>query len=174
VTTGCSGRAAAGQKIVSQIGSEFTVVALLVQVYDLTHSSAAVGLIGAVQLVPMVLVSIGFGPQIDRRDRRVLLIGAQFGLMTASSLLLLGALQGHPPLALVYGAAALNAAFVSVSMPTRAAMTPNLVPPACWRSRPRSTRSCGTAPASSARRWADSSSERPGFRGPTASTRRAT
>jgi predicted MFS family arabinose efflux permease len=29
----------------------------------------------------------------------------------------------------VYGAAALNAAFVSISMPTRAAMTPNLVPP---------------------------------------------
>src|SRR5439155_16050267 len=35
--------------LVSQIGSQFTVVALLVQVYDLTHSSAAVGLIGAVQ-----------------------------------------------------------------------------------------------------------------------------
>ncbi|MDP9337013.1 MAG: MFS transporter, partial [Actinomycetota bacterium] len=116
-------------ELVSQIGSQFTVVALLVQVYDLTHSSAAVGLIGAVQLLPMVLVSIGFGPQIDRRDRRVLLIGAQFGLMAASSLLLLGTLLGHPPLALVYGAAALNAAFVSVSMPTRAAMTPNLVPP---------------------------------------------
>src|SRR5207245_2941157 len=29
----------------------------------------------------------------------------------------------------LYVAAALNAAFVSVSMPTRAAMTPNLVPP---------------------------------------------
>ena len=116
-------------ELVSQIGSQFTVVALLVQVYDLTHSSAAVGLIGAVQLVPMVLVSIGFGPQIDRRDRRRLLIGAEFGLMAASTVLFVGALHGHPPLALVYGAAALNAAFVSVSMPTRAAMTPNLVPP---------------------------------------------
>jgi len=116
-------------ELVSQIGSQFTVVALLVQVYDLTHSSAAVGLIGAVQLVPMVLVSMGFGPQIDRRDRRRLLIGAEFGLMAASTVLFVGALHGHPPLALVYGAAALNAAFVSVSMPTRAAMTPKLVPP---------------------------------------------
>jgi MFS family permease len=80
-------------ELVSQIGSQFTVVALLVQVYDLTHSSAAVGLIGAVQLGPMVLVSMGFGPQIDRRDRRRLLIGAEFGLMAASTVLFVGALH---------------------------------------------------------------------------------
>ena len=115
-------------ELISQIGSQVTLVALFVQVYELTHSSAAVGVIGAVQLVPMVLVSIGLGPQIDLRDRRLLLIGAQLGLMASSLILLGGAIAGHPPLVLVYGAAALNAAFVSVSMPTRAAMTPNLVP----------------------------------------------
>jgi len=115
-------------EMISQIGSQVTLVALFVQVYELTHSSAAVGVIGAVQLVPMVLVSIGLGPQIDLRDRRLLLIGAQLGLMASSLILLGGAIAGHPPLVLVYGAAALNAAFVSVSMPTRAAMTPNLVP----------------------------------------------
>jgi MFS family permease len=76
----------------------------------------------------MVLVSIGAGPQIDLRDRRKLLLLAQGGLMVASLLLLGGAVAGNPPLALVYGAAALNAGFVSLSMPTRAAMTPNLVP----------------------------------------------
>jgi MFS family permease len=114
--------------MISQIGSQVTLVALFVQVYELTHSSAAVGVIGVVQLVPMVLVSIGVGPQIDLRDRRLLLIGAQIGLMISSLLLLGGAIAGHPPLVLLYGAAALNAAFVSVSMPTRAAMTPNLVP----------------------------------------------
>jgi MFS family permease len=116
-------------EMISQIGSQVTLVAVFVQVYELTHSAAAVGLIGAVQLGPMVLVSIGVGPQIDLRDRRLLLIGAQLGLMVSSLLLLGGAIAGNPPLALVYGAAALNAAFVSISMPTRAAMTPNLVPP---------------------------------------------
>ncbi|HEV7526807.1 MAG TPA: MFS transporter [Acidimicrobiia bacterium] len=118
-----------GGELVSQIGSQFTLVALFVQVYALTHSSVAVGLIGLAQLVPMLFVSIGFGPQIDRRDRRRLLLFAQIGLMTSSALLLLGAHLGHPPLALVYGAAALSAAFLSVSMPTRSAMTPRLVPP---------------------------------------------
>lgn len=117
-------------ELLSQVGSQFTVVALFVQVYQLTHhSSLAVGLIGLVQLVPMLFVSIGFGPQIDRRDRRTLLLFAQFGLMTASALLLFGAYIGHPHLVLVYGAAALSAAFISISMPTRAAMTPRLVPP---------------------------------------------
>ncbi len=49
--------------------------------------------------------------------------------MGASALLLYGAVLGHPSLVLVYGAAALNAAFLSISMPTRTAMTPNLVAP---------------------------------------------
>jgi MFS family permease len=72
-------------------------------------------------------VSLGFGPQIDLRDRRRILLGAQIGLMFASTLLLFGAHMHDPPLALLYSAAALNAAFTSISMPTRAAMTPNLV-----------------------------------------------
>ena len=57
-------------EMVSQVGSQITLVALFVQVFALTHSSAQVGLIGLVQLGPMVLVSLGFGPQIDLRDRR--------------------------------------------------------------------------------------------------------
>src|SRR5262245_30693923 len=75
----------------------------------------------------MLFVSIGFGPQIDRRDRRRILLFAQSGLMLASVLLFVGARLGDPPLALVYGAAAVSAAFVSISMPTRGAMTPRLV-----------------------------------------------
>jgi MFS family permease len=116
-------------ELISQVGSQFTLVALYVQVYDLTHSSIAVGAVGLVQLVPMIFVSIGFGPQIDRFDRRRILLVAQLGLMISSVLLLTGAFLHHPPLVLIYGAAALSAGFVSISMPTRSAMTPNLVPP---------------------------------------------
>jgi MFS family permease len=112
---------------VSQIGSQVTLVALFVQVYALTNSAAAVGLIGLVQLGPLVIVSLGFGPQIDLRDRRKLLLYAEWGLVFASALLLGGALMGNPPLVLVYGAAALNAGFSSITSPARAAMTPNLV-----------------------------------------------
>jgi MFS family permease len=47
--------------------------------------------------------------------------------MLAAVLLFLSSRLDDPPLALVYGAAALNAGFMSLAMPTRSAMTPNLV-----------------------------------------------
>lgn len=115
-------------ELVSQTGHQITTVALFVQVYDLTGSSAAVGAIGIVQLVPMIVASLLVGPVIDRRDRRQLLLFAQAGQAVASTLLLFGALSGDPPLPLLYGAAALNGALTTVALPTRAAMTPNLVP----------------------------------------------
>ncbi|HEX5614900.1 MAG TPA: MFS transporter, partial [Acidimicrobiia bacterium] len=115
-------------ELISQTGHQITTVALFVQVYDLTESSAAVGAIGIVQLVPMILASMLIGPVIDRRDRRSLLLVAQAGQAVASSLLLVGALVGDPPLPLLYAAAALNGALTTVALPTRAAMTPNLVP----------------------------------------------
>ena len=116
-----------GGEMLSQIGSQITLVALYLQVFRLTNSPLAVGFVGLAQLVPMLFVSIGFGPQIDRRDRRRLLLFAQFGLMFSSILLFVGARIGDPPLVLVYGAAALSAGFLSISMPTRSAMTPRLV-----------------------------------------------
>jgi MFS family permease len=117
-----------GGEMLSQVGSQITLVALYQQVFELTHhSSLAVGLIGLAQLVPMLFVSVGFGPQIDRRDRRRLLLFAQSGLMLSSVVLFIGARIGDPPLVLVYGAAAASAGFLSISMPTRSAMTPRLV-----------------------------------------------
>src|SRR3954471_2947754 len=63
-------------EIFSEIGSNITLVAVLLQVDALTHSPAAVGLIGLVQLVPLMLASLFGGSWIDRFDRRKLLLGA--------------------------------------------------------------------------------------------------
>lgn len=114
-------------ELVSQTGHQITTVALFIQIDRITGSPAAVGAVGLVQLVPMVAVALGIGPLIDRHDRRRVLLIAQVGLMLASGILLAGALRGDPPLAILYVAAALNAGFASVVMPTRTAMTPNLV-----------------------------------------------
>jgi MFS family permease len=117
-------------ELISQTGHQITTVALFVQVDRLTGSTAAVGAIGLVQLGPMIVASLFGGPLIDRHDRKQILLVAQAGLMAASGLLLVGAVAGDPPLALLYVAAAANGALMAVSMPTRAAMTPNLVPAA--------------------------------------------
>jgi MFS family permease len=115
-------------ELVSETGSQFTLVALYVQVYALTHSSLAVGAIGLVQLVPLVLVSVFASPLIDRIDRRRLLLVAQVVAAGGSALLWIGAASGHPPLALVYVAAAVVGGVSGFALSTRSAMTPSLVP----------------------------------------------
>jgi MFS family permease len=112
----------------SEIGSNITLVAVFLQVDALTHSPAAVGLIGLVQLVPLMAASLFGGSWIDRYDRRKLLLGAQIGQMFAASVLLAGALTTDPPLWSIYLGAALVAGFSGFSLATRSAMTPSLVP----------------------------------------------
>jgi MFS family permease len=57
-------------ELVSEAGSQVALVAVFVQVYALTHSAAAVGLVGLVQLVPLALAALLGGPVIDTIDRR--------------------------------------------------------------------------------------------------------
>jgi MFS family permease len=112
----------------SEIGSNITLVAVFLQVDALTHSPAAVGLIGLAQLVPLMAASLFGGSWIDRFDRRKLLLGAQVGQMFAATLLLAGALTTNPPLWIVYLGAGLVAGCAGFSLATRSAMTPSLVP----------------------------------------------
>lgn len=113
--------------LVSELGYQFTVVATFVQVTRLTHSAAAVGLIGLAGLVALAIGSLAGGAILDRYDRRKLLIAAQLGFMAASGTLLAGALAGRPPLWLVYLAVAMMAGLSAIDSPTRSAMTPRLV-----------------------------------------------
>jgi MFS family permease len=113
--------------LISEFGSEFTLVATFVQVRRLTGSPAAVGVIGLFGLTALVVGSIAGGAILDRYDRRKLLIAAQLGFMVSSGVLLAGAIAGHPPLWLIYLAVALSAGVSAIDSPTRSAMTPRLV-----------------------------------------------
>jgi MFS family permease len=115
-------------EIVSETGSSITLVAVYIQVYQLTGSAAAVGAIGLVQLVPLMIGSLFGGPFIDRHDRRRLLQIAQISQAGGSVLLLIGALMDSTPVAVVYMGAAIIAGVSGFALATRAAMTPNLVP----------------------------------------------
>jgi MFS family permease len=115
-------------ELVSTIGRQITVVAVFQQVFEITGSPAAVGLVGLVQLVPLMLTSIGLGPLIDRIDRRMIVLVTELGFAVSTSVLLAGAIAGRPPLGLIYGAVAFTAAVSGVASPTRSALIPNLVP----------------------------------------------
>jgi MFS family permease len=62
--------------VFSGIGSQLTIVAIGIQLYDITGSTTAVAAVGGIALVPMVLVGIFGGPLIDAVDRRTVVIAA--------------------------------------------------------------------------------------------------
>jgi MFS family permease len=113
--------------LISEFGYQFSLVAIFVQVYKLTGSAAAVGLTGLFSFLALVLGAVISGAVLDAYDRRKLLMWAQVGFAVASSILLLGAIDGHPPVWLIYLAASIFAAFSTIDGPTRSAMTPRLV-----------------------------------------------
>ncbi|MGH9283244.1 MAG: MFS transporter, partial [Acidimicrobiales bacterium] len=115
-------------ELVSHTGRHIAVVALPYQVYQLTESPLAVGLIGLAQVGPLVVFSLIGGAVADAMDRRRLLLISQAGSMAASLLLVGGAVVERPPLWFLYLAAALSAAFAAFDSPARSAAIPNLVP----------------------------------------------
>ena len=120
--------------VISQLGSQATLVALPYQIYVQSHSAFLVGLLGAVELGPLVASALLAGAIADRMDRRRLLLLDQVGLVLTAAGLALASFLGHPPLAVLYVLGALLAAFSSLQNVAETAIIPNLVTPARLRS----------------------------------------
>ncbi|WP_441251529.1 MFS transporter [Kitasatospora sp. McL0602] len=114
---------------VSSIGQQMTAVAVAVQVYDLTHSSFATGLVGLFSLFPLIAFGLYGGAVADRVDRRLLGLIGSAGLALVSAVLAAQALLGLGSVAVLYAAVAVQAAFFALSSPARSSMVPRLVPP---------------------------------------------
>ena len=116
-------------QLVSLIGRQVTVVAIPFQVYQLTHSSLAVGLLGVAQVVPYIVFSLIGGAIADRYDRRRVLLVTQTLLATCSLALAAMAFNKVGSLPLLYLLAALIAALSASDLPSESAIVPNLVAP---------------------------------------------
>ena len=81
---------------VSSIGNQITTVAIPFQLYELTHSTLAVGMLGLAALVPLLSTTLIGGAVADAFDRRKLVILTDVGLAAVSSGLLVNATLGHP------------------------------------------------------------------------------
>jgi MFS family permease len=115
-------------QVISGVGRQVTVVALAFQLYVLTGSTLAVGLLALVQLVPILIFALGGGAISDAVDRRRLLLVTQLGLAFASgSLFLLAATPGAPIWG-YYAVAFVGAGLGAVDQPARSSALPRLVP----------------------------------------------
>jgi MFS family permease len=114
-------------QVVSALGSFFTYVALPVQLFDLTKSSAMVGILGAVQLVPLALTALWGGVLADAFDRRRLLRWCEASLMTCSLALAINSLLPHPSVVAIFVIAALMSAISGIHVPALESLTPKLV-----------------------------------------------
>jgi MFS family permease len=112
---------------VSEIGRQITLVAIFVQVFRLTHSSLAVGLVGLIALVPLMISTIGFAWVADAFDRRRVLMIVPIGLGLSSTTLMLASITGHPPLALIYAMVGVTAFLGGIDAPTRTAAVARIV-----------------------------------------------
>ncbi|MBU4215950.1 MAG: MFS transporter, partial [Actinobacteria bacterium] len=73
---------------VSNLGAQLTVVAVGLQVYALTGSTPAVGLLGLAALVPLIVFGLYGGAVVDRYDRRrVALVSGVVGWVAVLGLL---------------------------------------------------------------------------------------
>jgi MFS family permease len=113
---------------ISLMGSAMTVVAVPIQIYEITRSSFYVGLLGLVTLVPLVGFGLVGGAIADATDRRRLLVTTQMLLAAASLLLALQAIAGNRNIWVLYGLTALVSAVVAVDSPTRRSVSPLLLP----------------------------------------------
>ncbi|SDM26257.1 MFS transporter [Allokutzneria albata] len=112
----------------STLGGQLTVVAVLTQVWQLTENPVAVGTIGIVHAVPMVVFGLLGGTLADTVDRRRLVLFTTVGQIVTTALLAAQALLGFASLAVVLGLVGLQSTFSGLGAPARKTFVVRLLP----------------------------------------------
>jgi MFS family permease len=109
------------------VGSQLTVVAIGLQVYQLTGSSFSVGLVGLFALVPIIIMGLYGGALIDAHDRRRVALLASSVMWASGILTALQAWLGNTNPLVLYVLVAVNSAGFAVVSPARSAIYPRLL-----------------------------------------------
>jgi len=113
---------------VGQLGQQMTAVTIAYQVYTLTGSSFAVGLVGLYALVPLVAFGLYGGALLDAVDRRLVALAASAGQWLMSLVLVAQAVLDVRSVGLLYAVVAVQTACFAVNNPARSAIIPKLLP----------------------------------------------
>ena len=121
---------------ISGIGAQLTIVAVGLQIYDITASTFAVALVGGISLIPMIIAGLWGGVLADAFDRRlVLIISAVAGWLTTLGLIALAWIDlaatgshGHVPIWPFYVLTTVNAVAATITFATRGSVYPRILP----------------------------------------------
>ncbi len=116
-----------GAGLISYLGSMITYVALPFQVAQITGSFVAVGALGLVELVPLIVFGLWGGALADAVDRRRMVLATEAALGLTSLVLLANALSSSPQLWVIYVVAALVASCDALQRPSLDALIPRVV-----------------------------------------------
>ncbi len=109
------------------LGAMVSYVAIPFQVYDLTGSNFAVGLIGLVELVPLVVFGLYGGALADHVDRRRLLVATGVAQALFTGVLAVNAFAGSPQVWVLFVVSAFLSAASALQRPSREALMPRTV-----------------------------------------------
>lgn len=113
----------------SAIGAPLTLVAMSLQVYALTQSTFAVGMIGVFSLIPLVAAGLYGGSIVDAHDRRKIAILASIVLWAVTLGVAFQAWLNLDQVWLLYLFAAVQSAAMGINQAARSAIIPRLVRP---------------------------------------------
>lgn len=111
------------------LGGQIVVVAILFQVWDLTHDPVWTGAIGLANAIPLIVFGLLGGTLADSVDRRTLVRAATVGQALAGLALAVQAASGVQSLWLVLGLVSAQGAASAIGAPARRTFIPRLLEP---------------------------------------------
>lgn len=109
-------------------GSQLQMAAVAWQVYALTHSPIALGIMGLFRVVPIVIFSLIGGVVADSVNRRLLLLSTEGVMVMVTAALAVLTLTGSINVWFVYILTGVQSAALAFDTPARQALIPSMVP----------------------------------------------
>lgn len=104
-----------------------TYVAIPFQIKEITNSYVAVGIVGAIEIIPLILFGLYGGVLADYVDRKKMVWATEAAALVLSSILLLNSLSSEPKVWIIYVVAGLFASVDGLQRPSADAILPRIV-----------------------------------------------
>ena len=113
--------------LISYLGSMVTYVAIPFQIKEITNSYIAVGIVGAIEIIPLILFGLYGGVLADYVDRKKMVWATEAAALVLSGILLLNSLSSEPKVWIIYVVAGLFASVDGLQRPSADAILPRIV-----------------------------------------------